>query len=301
MQRGSTPPMRADEGARLLDELKRQAVGLFGGILPIGPDSVLQLLALESRLAGTQNDASGSARIIEMLLRLAEGVGNNSGFARVLRGGGHRVRGSRLRRDADRGHPRGGQRLAAHVLPVLQEQAGGARGAVRPVPDGRRGGGAQGARADAHSGGAAQAPRANPRRRHRAGRADGADRHRRGLASGRGARELVRALPVGDGRHRRPGLRSRRRRRRDDRGAREAHRGDGSDPGATPRAALHPRRAAAARRRSSTTSSVHGETARQQLSPASSPCARASWRWRPGCRSARHRAAPGDWRASRSA
>jgi AcrR family transcriptional regulator len=86
MQRGSTPPMRADEGARLLEELKRQAVGLFGGILPIGPDSVLQLLALESRLAGTQNDASGSARIIEMLLRLAEGVGNNSGFARVLRG-----------------------------------------------------------------------------------------------------------------------------------------------------------------------------------------------------------------------
>src|SRR5258708_5749190 len=84
--RGSTPPTRADEGARLLDELKRQAVGLFGGILPIGPDSVLQLLALESRLAGTQSDAQGSARIIEMLLRLAEGVGNNSGFARALRG-----------------------------------------------------------------------------------------------------------------------------------------------------------------------------------------------------------------------
>jgi AcrR family transcriptional regulator len=78
--------MRADEGARLLEELKRQAVSLFGGILPIGPESVLQLLALESRLAGREGEGSGSARIIEMLLRLAEGVGNNSGFARVLRG-----------------------------------------------------------------------------------------------------------------------------------------------------------------------------------------------------------------------
>src|SRR5580704_12402193 len=80
------PPMRADEGARLLEELKRQAVSLFGGILPIGPEAVLQLLALESRLAGREGEGSGSARIIEMLLRLAEGVGNNSGFARVLRG-----------------------------------------------------------------------------------------------------------------------------------------------------------------------------------------------------------------------
>jgi AcrR family transcriptional regulator len=80
-------PARADEGARLLDELKRQAVGLFGGILPIGPESVLQLLALESRLTGRdEGEGSGSARIIEMLLRLAEGVGNNSGFARALRG-----------------------------------------------------------------------------------------------------------------------------------------------------------------------------------------------------------------------
>jgi AcrR family transcriptional regulator len=77
--------MRADEGARLLEELKRQAIALFGGILPIGPESVLQLLALESRIAGDGHDA-GSARIIEMLLRLAEGVGNNSGFARCLRG-----------------------------------------------------------------------------------------------------------------------------------------------------------------------------------------------------------------------
>jgi AcrR family transcriptional regulator len=78
--------MRADEGARLLEELKRQAVALFGGILPIGPESVLQLLALESRLTGRDGEGSGSARIIEMLLRLAEGVGNNSGFARALRG-----------------------------------------------------------------------------------------------------------------------------------------------------------------------------------------------------------------------
>src|SRR5258708_25592469 len=82
----AAPRMRADEGARLLDELKRQAVSLFGGILPIGPESVLQLLALESRLAGRDADGSGSARIIEMLLRLAEGLGNNSGFARALRG-----------------------------------------------------------------------------------------------------------------------------------------------------------------------------------------------------------------------
>jgi AcrR family transcriptional regulator len=78
--------MRADEGAKLLEELKRQAVGLFGGVLPIGPESVLQLLALESRLAGRDAEGSGSARVIEMLLRMAEGVGNNSGFARVLRG-----------------------------------------------------------------------------------------------------------------------------------------------------------------------------------------------------------------------
>lgn len=78
--------MRADEGARLLEELKRQAIALFGGILPIGPDSVLQLLALQSRLTGGVEESSGSARVIEMLLRLAEGVGSNSGFARALRG-----------------------------------------------------------------------------------------------------------------------------------------------------------------------------------------------------------------------
>jgi AcrR family transcriptional regulator len=80
------PPMRADEATRLLEELKRQAVALFGGVLPIGPDAVLQLLALQSRLAGDAHASSDSARVLEMLLRLAEGVGSSSGFARVLRG-----------------------------------------------------------------------------------------------------------------------------------------------------------------------------------------------------------------------
>jgi AcrR family transcriptional regulator len=81
-----SPPARADEGVRLLDELKRQGVALFGGILPIGPNAVLQLLALESRLAGEDQERAGSARVLEMLLRLSEGVGIKSGFARVLRG-----------------------------------------------------------------------------------------------------------------------------------------------------------------------------------------------------------------------
>jgi AcrR family transcriptional regulator len=80
------PPARADEGRRLLDELKRQGVSLFGGILPIGPNAVLQLLALESRLTGDGQERAGSARVLEMLLRLSEGVGIESGFARVLRG-----------------------------------------------------------------------------------------------------------------------------------------------------------------------------------------------------------------------
>jgi AcrR family transcriptional regulator len=80
------PPARADEGARLLDELKRQGVALFGGILPIGPNAVLHLLALEARLTGEEHEPAGSARVLEMLLRLSEGVGIKSGFARVLRG-----------------------------------------------------------------------------------------------------------------------------------------------------------------------------------------------------------------------
>jgi len=80
------PPTRAEEGARLLNELKRQGVALFGGILPIGPNAVLQLLALEARVAGEEHEPAGSARVLEMLLRLSEGVGIESGFARVLRG-----------------------------------------------------------------------------------------------------------------------------------------------------------------------------------------------------------------------
>jgi AcrR family transcriptional regulator len=80
------PPTRADEGARLLDELKRQGVILFSGILPMGPNAVLQLLALESRVAGDEHETAGSARVLEMLLRLSEGVGIQSGFARALRG-----------------------------------------------------------------------------------------------------------------------------------------------------------------------------------------------------------------------
>jgi AcrR family transcriptional regulator len=80
------PPTRADEGARLLDEMKRKGVTLFSGILPIGPDAALQLLALESRMAGTDHEPAGSARVLEMLLRLSEGVGIQSGFARALRG-----------------------------------------------------------------------------------------------------------------------------------------------------------------------------------------------------------------------
>jgi len=80
------PPTRAREAARLLDELKRQGVTLFGGLLPIGPDAVLHLLALESRVAGDDHEPAGSARVLEMLLRLSEGVGIQSGFARALRG-----------------------------------------------------------------------------------------------------------------------------------------------------------------------------------------------------------------------
>jgi AcrR family transcriptional regulator len=79
-------PTRSSEGTRLLDELKRQGVTLFSGILPIGPDAVLHLLALESRVAGDGHEPAGSARVLEMLLRLSEGVGIQSGFARVLRG-----------------------------------------------------------------------------------------------------------------------------------------------------------------------------------------------------------------------
>ena len=65
---------------------KRQGVILFSGILPIGPNAVLQLLALESRVAGDEQETAGSARVLEMLLRLLRGVGIQSGFARALRG-----------------------------------------------------------------------------------------------------------------------------------------------------------------------------------------------------------------------
>jgi AcrR family transcriptional regulator len=85
-KRDDSGPVRADEGARLLDELKRQGTTLFGGILPIGAESALQLLALQSRVAGDEHEPAGSARVLEMLLRLSEGVGIRSGYARALRG-----------------------------------------------------------------------------------------------------------------------------------------------------------------------------------------------------------------------
>lgn len=81
-------PERADEGLRHLAELSSQASALFGGVIPLGAGAVRQLLAVHAALLG-QGDrrAPGdAAKVLDLLLRLSEGVGVSSGFARSLRG-----------------------------------------------------------------------------------------------------------------------------------------------------------------------------------------------------------------------
>jgi len=83
----SPAPARAEEGERFLAELKRQAQVLFGGILPLGPQAVMQFLSIQSEMIQKAETRPGaSAPVLDLLLRLSEGVGLNSGYARILRG-----------------------------------------------------------------------------------------------------------------------------------------------------------------------------------------------------------------------
>ncbi len=91
ISRGRNPrrgdaPSRAEDGARFLEELKKQASVLFGGILPMGPAAVVKFLSVQTELVKVTRPDGGSAPVLDLLLRLSEGVGLNSGYARVLRG-----------------------------------------------------------------------------------------------------------------------------------------------------------------------------------------------------------------------
>ena len=83
-------PSRAREGARHLAELKNQALVLFGSVMPLGPQGIAQFLGIQEQLLKEKQEKGGpgaeSPRVLGLLLRLSEGVGLNSGYARILRG-----------------------------------------------------------------------------------------------------------------------------------------------------------------------------------------------------------------------
>lgn len=78
---------RAGEGARHLEELKHQALVAFGSLLPLGPEAIFKFMALQPRLReGTGQGEADATDVLDLLLRLSEGVGSSSGYARSLRG-----------------------------------------------------------------------------------------------------------------------------------------------------------------------------------------------------------------------
>ncbi len=79
-------PSRADEGEKFLAALKNQAILLFGGIMPMGPAAVMKFLSMQSEIVKVSLPDGGSAPVLDLLLRLSEGVGLNSGYARIMRG-----------------------------------------------------------------------------------------------------------------------------------------------------------------------------------------------------------------------
>ncbi|MEW6775097.1 MAG: TetR/AcrR family transcriptional regulator [Bdellovibrionota bacterium] len=77
-------PSRAEQGAKYLAELKRQGSLLFRRILPMGPQAFEFLQSAERDIVGGKQKAPPT--VLDLLLRLSEAVGADSGYARILRG-----------------------------------------------------------------------------------------------------------------------------------------------------------------------------------------------------------------------
>lgn len=82
---GETPP-RAEQAAQNVAAIKEQAIALFGEVLPLGPEAAFQLVSLHSRLAAAAPTEPGTPRVLDLLLRLVESIGDDSSFAKILRG-----------------------------------------------------------------------------------------------------------------------------------------------------------------------------------------------------------------------
>ncbi len=87
MRSERTAPTRAAEGARYLAELGSQGALLFRTVVPLGPDALSRLLAARALVPSGRGVEGRAPAVLDLLLRLSEVVGADSGYAKILRGG----------------------------------------------------------------------------------------------------------------------------------------------------------------------------------------------------------------------
>lgn len=79
------PPSRQDEGRQQLEELKLRGEGVFREVVKMGP-SVLRITKVVKSGARPLASDDPEAGPLDLLLRLSEGLGIESSYARILRG-----------------------------------------------------------------------------------------------------------------------------------------------------------------------------------------------------------------------